>query len=146
MSIEQGAVYNFSGNKTIPNHYFVVINKNPKKDREIYLVSFTTKKENAVRHIKHFQLNMKTYVEVAEGECDFLPRWKESCINSNYVRKYEIQELTEILENSNGQNYPKISDKLLKRIIEGVKASRLIGKDIKEACIKSIDSIGKESP
>ncbi len=71
---------------------------------------------------------------MAENDCSFLPRWNESCVNCNYFKKYDIQELVKRMEDSNGGNYPKISGKLLKRIIEGVKASRMIGKDIKEAC------------
>ena len=60
VDIEQGVVYNFSDNKDTPNHYFVVLNKNLKEDKEIYLVSFTTKKENALRHIKHFNLDWRS--------------------------------------------------------------------------------------
>lgn len=134
VGIEQGVAYNFSDNKDTPKHYFVVLNKNPKRDKEIYLVSFTTQKVNALRHIKHLKLDIRTYVEVTKNDCSFLPRWNESCVNCNYVKKYDIQELVEIIENSNGKNYSKISDNLLRRIIEGVKASRLVGRDIKEAC------------
>ncbi len=133
-AIERGCVYNFSPEKNVANHYYVVINKNPKKDKEIYLVSFTSKKENVVRFVENLKLDPKTFVEVEMEECPFLSKPHDSCINCNYRKKYELQELIDLIESSNGScNCPKVPDSLLDRIIEGVKASRMI-----EPAVKSL--------
>ena len=130
--IEQGSVYNFAPNKGVANHYHIVLNKNPKKDDEVYLVSFTSSKENTLRYIKNFNFDIKTLVEIENGECSFLSKPQESCINCNFLKKYDIQKLIDLINDSNGScNYPTIQDKLIKRIIEGVKKSTLISDEIK---------------
>jgi hypothetical protein len=131
--IEQGSVYNFSPDKSVPNHYFIVLNKNPKKDSEIYLASFTSKKDNVIRFVNNSSCDPRTCVEVITGECPFLPRESESCVNCNQTRKYNIQKLVELVDTTNGSCYPKISESLMTRIIEGVKLSRLVASDIRTA-------------
>jgi len=131
LGIEQGTVYNFSPEKGIVNHYFIVLNKNPKKDDEIYLVSFTSNKDDVLRFIEHFDFDRKTYVEIETNECPFLPRESESCINCNKTRRYDLQKLIDLIDGSDGSCYSKISNKLMVRIIEGVKASKMVPEDIK---------------
>jgi len=131
LGIEQGSVYNFSPEKGVVNHYFIVLNKNPKKDAEIYLVSFTSNKDDVLRFIEHFNFDRKTYVAIENNECPFLPRESESCINCNRTRRYDIQKLIELIDGSDGGCYSKISAKLMERIIDGVKASKLVAGDIK---------------
>lgn len=135
VGIEQGCVYNFSPDTAIPNHYFIVLNKTPKDDEEIYLASFTSNKEGVLRFIEHHKLDEKTYIEVEKGDCPFLSSSKESCINCNQLRRYEIQKLIERIDASNGScNYPKVPETLLKKILEGVGVSRMIAKAVKIAC------------
>jgi hypothetical protein len=134
IGIRQGSIYNFSPKYGIPNHYFIVLNKEPKRDDEIYLASFTSKKNDALNHIKHYSLDIKTFIQIGEGECLFLPKPKESCINCNFVRKVDLSKLVELIDASSGCcDYPAISESLIIKIIDGVKLSPMIGKDVKDS-------------
>ncbi|MEK7107042.1 MAG: hypothetical protein AAB899_02545 [Patescibacteria group bacterium] len=135
VGIEQGCVYNFSPDIAIPNHYFIVLNKAPKDDNEIYLASFTSNKEGVKRFIQHHKLDEKTYIEIKKGDCSFLATSKESCINCNQFRRYDVQKLIERIDASDGScNYPKIPETLLKKILIGIGASKMIAKDVKISC------------
>ena len=135
VGIEQGCVYNFAPDKATANHYFIVLNKNPKNDADIYLASFTSKKENVLRFIELHKLDRKTFVEVERGDCTFLSRPDETCINCNKYRRYDIQKMIDLIDASNGNcNYPKVSNKLLERVLYGVKSSRLVAEDVKKLC------------
>jgi hypothetical protein len=132
--IEQGSVYNFSPETAVENHYYVVLNKNPKIDDELFLVNFTSKKEKTLAFIKQRNFDIKTCVETSNSECLFLPKNKEGCINCNFVKKYDIQKMIDLIDSSNGScNYPKIPQPVLERVINGVKLSKMVEKYIKDA-------------
>ena len=131
--IEQGSVYNFSPDKNVANHYYVVLNNNPKHDDEIYLVSFTSNKENVWRYINYHHLDKLTCVELNENECPFLPRPLDSCINCNLYRSYPLDKMIELIDGSNGSIYPKVNAEFLARVIHGVRISIMIGEEIKSA-------------
>ena len=83
--------------------------------------------------IKHHGFDLKTFVEVKGKECPFLPKAKESCINCNYVKPVEMGKLVELIDSSNGScDYPIIPDALITKIVEGVKLSPMVGKNIKD--------------
>jgi hypothetical protein len=134
IGIRQGSVYNFSPKDGVPNHYFIVLNKEPKTDNEIYLASFTSNKKGTLNYIKHFNLDVRTFVEIEEKNCSFLPKPKESCINCNFVRKLDLIKLVELINISNGCcDYPVIHGSLMIKIFEGIKISTMVGKDVKDA-------------
>src|SRR3989344_4594871 len=120
INIEQGCVYNFSPRDSIPNHYYIVLNKNPKESEEIYLAPFTTKKENVLKFITSRRLDKKTFVEIEEGECPFLPRRLKSGVDCNrLLPPISIEDLIMLIDKSDGDcEYPKVNDKLLNRILE----------------------------
>ena len=133
IGLECGSVYNFSPKKDIVNHYYMVVNRKPKDVEELFLVRFTSKKDVVLEFIKTHRLNEKTFVQVKKGECNALPKEEESYINCNFINKYDINTLVNLIDESNGRCYPKASNELVERIMEGLKSSRMIGKDIKEA-------------
>lgn len=134
IGIQRGSIYNFSPEKGVSNHYFVVINKDPKNEDDMFLVSFTSNKGNVLRFISQHNFDTKTCVNVEDGECAFLPTGKKSCVNCNYVRRYSMQKLIELIDESNGgSNYPKAEESLLDKIIIGVKASKMVAEDIKNS-------------
>lgn len=134
IGIRQGCVYNFSPKDGIPNHYFIVLNKEPKKDDEIYLASFTSNKKDTLNHIKHFGFDIKTFVEVKENEYLSLPKTEKTCVNCNFVRKFDLNKLIELIDISDGScDYPVLPKSLMDKIIEGVKLSPVVGKDVKDA-------------
>ena len=132
--IEQGSVYNFSPQEGVVNHYYVVLNKNPQKDSEIYLAPFTTKRDSVLRLIEIRGLETKTLVLVEEGECSFLRRRDETSIDCNRLMpSVSIDELVELINGSNGNcNYPKVEKTLMSRVIEGVNASRMVSDNVKK--------------
>lgn len=83
IGITQGQVYNFSPKQGVLNHYYVVLNKDPKSSEEIYLAPFTSQKDNVLKFIKMNGFDEKTYVEINSGECNFLPKKSQSGIDCN---------------------------------------------------------------
>ena len=124
--IEQGCVYNFSPLVGVYNHYYVVLNKNPKSDDEIYLAPFTTKKEKVLKMIELARLDLKTCVEVTKSDCSFLLH-KSTVIDCNRVISTTVEDLIGLIEKSEGScNYPKLSEGLLERVLNGVRVSRMV--------------------
>jgi len=134
IGIKRGCVYNFSPSTGIDNHYFIVLNSNPKKDEEIHLAMFTTKKENVLKFIEYRKLDSKTLVQIERGECPFLPRPDDTGVDCNRPISINIEDLIERINDSEGScSYPAIPENLISRIIEGVRASRMVGENIKQA-------------
>lgn len=132
IGITQGSIYNFSPTDGIDNHYHIILNKNPKNDDQIFLVHFTTKKQKTLDFINNRNLDISTFVEINNGECLFLPRWEETCINCNYVKVSDINEIVDLIDNSNGScNYSQVPESLMKRIIIGVSNSKMVANTIK---------------
>lgn len=132
IGIEQGCIYNFSPVNNVSNHYYLVLNKNPKQDSEIYLAPFTTKKEKVLKFIEFRKLDKATFVLLNEKECVFLPYKKEAGIDCNRLLHTEINTLIQLIDNSKGScNYPKAEKTLLERVLIGVKASSMVSPNIK---------------
>lgn len=130
--IQQGSVYNFSPSFGVDNHYFIVLNRNPREENEIYLARFTTKKEKIQAFIKSNGLSPKTFIEIHESECKFLPRPSETCINCNYYHPLaSLDVLISLIEGSKGSPYPCIGKDLMARIVDGFMASRMIALHVK---------------
>lgn len=126
-AIAQGSIYNFSPKVGVSNHYYVVLNKNPKEDEEINLAVFTTKKENVLKFIEVKKLNKITYVDIIKGECSFLPIRDNMGIDCNRLVYINKERLIELIDDSNGScNYPILEENILKKVIEGVKASNMV--------------------
>ncbi len=133
VGIQQGQVYNFAPKDGVPNHYFVVLNKDPKNGDVIHLAPFTTKKANVLKFIKFLKLDAQTFVELLIGECPFLARPADSGIDCNRLISPTLDELVQLIDLSDGSvKYPTIEASLLVRVIAGVKVSRLVSQAIKD--------------
>ncbi len=134
LGIEQGRVYNFSPKDGVVNHYYVVLNRNPQKDSEINLAPFTTKKEKVLKFIGIKKLNINTYVAIEKGECPFLPSRDNAGIDCNRLIYTTKERLIELINESNGScDYPVLEKSLLKKVVDGVKASRMVKPTAQEA-------------
>jgi len=132
IGIKQGNIYNFSPKSGVGNHYYIVLNKNPKTDEQVFFVYFTTKKQKVVDFIKIRNFDILTMVEIKKGECSFLSKRGETCVNCNYVFGCKLEELVCLVDNSNGNcGYPPVSASLLERILSGIKLSKMVSKSIK---------------
>lgn len=127
VGIAQGQVYNFSPKQGVLNHYYVVLNKNPKSSEEIYLAPFTSQKDNVLKFIKMNGFDERTYVEIKSGECNFLPNKSQSGIDCNRLIYIDIEELISRIDSSDGGcNYPVLNPKIFIKIKEGVALSPLV--------------------
>ena len=134
LGIRQGQVYNFSPKSGVDNHYFVVLNKNPRNDTEIYLAPFTTKKEKVLNFIEINKLGKGTCVEIKKGDCKFLPREDSTVIDCNRLVYTDLARLIELIDESSGNcNYSQIKQELMSKIIGAVKASKMVKNIIKES-------------
>lgn len=133
LGIRQGQVYNFSPKSGVSNHYYVVLNKSPKDDKEIYLAPFTTKKEKVLKFIEVARLDKKTCVEITRGDCKFLPQEDSTIIDCNRLIYTDIAQLVDLINESAGNcNYPQIKPELITRVIEAVKASKMVKNIVKD--------------
>jgi len=127
IGITQGQVYNFSPKQGVLNHYYVVLNKDPKSSEEIYLAPFTSQKDNVLKFIKMNSFDDKTYVEIKVGECSFLPKKSQSGIDCNRLIYIDIEELISRIDSTDGGcNYPIIDSEIFAKIKEGVALSPLV--------------------
>jgi hypothetical protein len=79
--IAPGAVYIIEKDGDVHEHYFVVLNLDPKSDENVVLVSATTKHENEQRYIALRQFGESTLVKINTNESTVITR--ESTFNCN---------------------------------------------------------------
>lgn len=84
--IAPGAVYVIEKQGDVHEHYFVVLNLNPKDDENIILVSATTKHSNEEAHITRLQFGQDTLVKIADSESFVIKR--ESTFNCKIGRAH----------------------------------------------------------
>ncbi len=135
LSIEQGSVFNFRidfnelGRKS-GNRYFVVMNRNPKTDKVLIMITSTTQIEKRIGFVRKAKISEKTIVIVSPKECFTFKT--ESAFNCNDVFEVNMEDLIRKIEDGGSMNYPKISDSILKKIIAGINESPVVTEEIKK--------------
>lgn len=135
LCIEQGCVYNFhlevdGPRRQSKNRYFVVLNRNPKTDTALILVTSTTQVAKRLEFIKRAGISEKTVVFVSEREYRVFT--KESAFDCNEVIEVNISDLIKRVENNGSMNYPKIPDSILAKLIVGVNESPRVSETFKK--------------
>lgn len=135
MCIEQGCVYNFHMEVDGPgrqskNRYFVVLNRNPKTDTALILVTSTTQVAKRLEFIKRAGISEKTIVFVSDREYKVFT--KESVFDCNEVIEVDINNLIKKIENNGSMNYPKIPDSILAKLIVGINESPRVSEAFKK--------------
>lgn len=135
LCIEQGCVYNFyidfNDSKSQPkNRYFVVLNSCPKTDTVLVMVTSTTQIDKKYEFIKKAQISEDTLVKITPKEYSVFT--KESVFNCNDVFEIKIEDLINKIEKNGNMNYPKMPEKLISKLIKGVKESPRIQENIKK--------------
>jgi len=111
------------------NRYFVILNRNPKTDRALVLVTSTTQVVKKRNFINRAGISEKTIVEVNAGEyCVFK---NDSAFNCNEVFEVSMSDLIRKIENGGSMGYPKIPEPILLKLINGVKESTVVTEEIK---------------
>ena len=126
LCIEQGSVFNFhiefrgSGRQS-KNRYFVVLNRNPKTDTVLILLTSTTQIDKKKEFIKRAGISEKTIVSVTPKEYTVFTL--ESVFNCNEVIEVSMQDLVRKIEDNGSMNYPKMPEEILNKLLSGVSES-----------------------
>jgi len=135
LCIEQGSVFNFKWevagiNRQSKNRYFVVVNRNPKTDTFLIMLTSTTQIERKKEFARRAGISDETIVTVTSSEYSTFSA--ESAFNCNDVYEVEITDLIKKIEESGSMNYPKISSAVLSKLVAGINASPRVAPAIKE--------------
>jgi hypothetical protein len=112
------------------NRYFVVLNRNPKTDTALIMVTSTTQIQKKREFVKRAGISDKTIVEIkAKEHCIFT---SDSAFNCNDIFEVNMSDLVRKIEKNGSMNYPKLPDNILKRIVAGINESPKISQSIKD--------------
>lgn len=134
LCIEQGSVFNFfidfsDSKRQSKNRYFIVLNKNPKTDTALIMVTSTRQIQKKKEFVKRAGITEKTIVEVRAKEHPMFT--SDSAFNCNEVFEVKMKDLIRKIEENGSMNYPKLNDGILKRIIVGINESPEVSQAIK---------------
>src|SRR3989344_107241 len=134
LCIERCSVFNFfidfdSPKRQPKNRYFIVLNRNPKTDTALLMVTSTTQTQKRREFVKRAGISEKTIVEVKAGEYSAFTR--DSSFNCNEIFEVKIDDLVRKIEENGSMHYPKFPDNILRRIINGVNESPEVTQSIK---------------
>ena len=135
LCIEQGAVFNFRMEVDGPkrqskNRYFVVLNRNPKTDTALVLVTSTTQIAKRKEFVQRAGISEQTIVSVSPKEYSVFT--SESAFNCNDVIEVSMDDLIRKVEDDGSMNYPKIPDSIVSKLIIGINESPRISPAIKK--------------
>jgi hypothetical protein len=135
LCIEQGAVFNFRMEVDGPkrqskNRYFVVLNRNPKTDTALVLVTSTTQIAKRKEFVQRAGISEQTIVSVSPKEYSVFT--SESAFNCNDVIEVSMDDLIRKVEDDGSMNYPKMPDSILAKLIVGINESPRISPAIKK--------------
>jgi hypothetical protein len=135
LCIQQGSVFNFFINfsdskRESKNRYFIVLNRNPKTDVVLILITPTSQIDKRRKFIKRAGFNAKTLVEIKSKEyCVFE---KDCAFDCNSFQPIKMSNLISKIEENGCMNYPKLPDDILARLIDGVKTSSRVPQEFKD--------------
>ena len=135
LCIEQGCVFNFildfdDSKRESKNRYFVVLNANPKTDIVLIMLTSTTQIEKKYEFVRKAGISEETIVKVTPQEYSVFTH--ESVFNCNDVFEIEMKDLIRKIEENGNIDYQKISESIIKRLINGVKKSPKVAEDLKK--------------
>lgn len=135
LCIEQGSVFNFhmevdGSNRQSKNRYFVVLNRNPKKDTVLILVTSTTQINKRKEFVQRAGISEQTIVVVSSSEYSVFT--SESAFNCNDVIEVSMEDLIHKIEDNGSMNYPKIPESILAKLIIGINESPRVATVVKK--------------
>ncbi len=132
--IEWGSVFNFfhdakGAGRQSKNRYFVVMNRNPKTDAVILLVTSTSQIAKKRKYVRSAGFPEDTVVEVASAE--YGPFSCDSAFNCNDLIEVKLSDLITKVASGGSADYPKMPDSIMKKLIRGVKESPMVSEESK---------------
>ena len=128
-TLQQGAVYYFPHPANDEAHYFILLNKNPLKEEDLYFVCAQSNIENVKRIRKN--TSPPTLVIITQGR--YAEFSKDSIIDCNSIYTNSIRQLAAHLLTRSLKFKNPIQGDLLNQIISGVKMSTLVVRKIQES-------------
>lgn len=131
LTLRQGTVYYMAerGLSSAEPHYFVVLNRDPLRDRILLLLVASSQIEKARNRIARKNLPAASLVEISER--DYQDFTKDSCVDCNKLFNKSLQELCEQWNKKEVRSQSDLPLDLLEKLMEGVKASPLVSDDEK---------------
>lgn len=128
--LSSGAVFYFPEKTFITSdpHYFIVMNSNPTKEDDLILVVASSQIEKVLKRRK--DESSETCVIIKPDE--YKQFTKETVIDCNSCYRKNFTELVDLLEKRQLKFYLRLDDNLIKRLVNGIKKSRLIEQRIKD--------------
>jgi hypothetical protein len=111
------------------NRYFVVLNRCPKTDTVLVLVTSTTKVGKKLEFVRRAGITKDTIVIVSPD--DYLPFKDECAFNCNDVHEVCLSDLVRKIEKDGSDGYPKMPAGIINKLIKGVRVSPLVDQEIK---------------
>jgi hypothetical protein len=132
--IQQGSVFNFHMNVTGPgreskNRFFVVLNRNPKGDVLLLMLTPTTKIQKRLAFVQASHIDIRTVVHVSPKECSIFTQ--ETAFDCNDVYEVRMQDLIRRVKENGSSHYQPLPDAILKRLITAVHLSPRVSDEIK---------------
>ncbi len=133
--IEQGSVFNFfidynDTKRQSKNRYFVVLNRNPRTDTVLIMLTSTTQIAKKREFVRKAGISEKTIVTVSPK--DYGVFTAESVFNCNDVLEISMSDLIRKIEEKGSMNYPKMSDEIITKLIYGINESPSVSTAIKK--------------
>jgi hypothetical protein len=131
LSLRQGTVYYMAerGLSSLEPHCFVVLNQNPLGSKILLLLVASSQVEKAQKRVSRKNLPTESLVVIDDSEYDDFS--KESCIDCNKLFNKSLEELCAQWKKKEIRAHKDLPRELVKKLIEGVKASPLISEEDK---------------
>ncbi|MDA0767605.1 MAG: hypothetical protein O3A92_12375 [Verrucomicrobia bacterium] len=131
LSLRQGTVYYMAERQltSIEPHYFVVVNREPLRDRVLLLLVVTSQVEKARQRVARKTLPAETLVEIRQTEYGAFS--KDSCVDCNKVFTKSLEELCQQWTRKEIRGEIDLPPILLGQLVRGVQASPLVTGDEK---------------
>lgn len=127
--IEQGSMFSFihepegKGRET-KHRYFIVINKEPKTDIVLLMLTPTSKVDKKRTWLENLNIDMSTLVIVQPSEYQVFT--KETAFDCNEIIETSLLELIEKIEDAGCMDYIKVPQTIINRLIIGIRRSPMI--------------------
>ncbi len=131
--IETGSVYYFQEERLSSDepHYFIVLNRNPRTEEFLILVSASSQVDKSKRIAKYLRFPEKTLVVVSPSEYPTFK--KESVINCNSIFEKTTQSLIDKLEKKQLKLCERLMPKeIIEKLIGGTLASDQVSERVRK--------------
>ena len=133
----QGSIYhyhikrvNHDGSQYEGDRFFIVMNKCPKTDEWLYMVTITRKADNQKRMAKLTGEDSSTIVPITKS--DFPKLSQDSVVNCNSIHTLGLKELIKKIQDGGKDFQDNLPNSVISALISGVLKSKEVASEIKQ--------------